>query len=66
MAEKYRVNKEKCIGCGVCVATCNKATELGEDGKAKVINSEKLEQCGEKASAHTERLRKPKKKNNFF
>ena len=46
MAEKYRVNKEKCIGCGVCVATCNKATELGEDGNAKVINSEKLEQCG--------------------
>jgi len=44
----YRVNKEKCIGCGVCVATCEGAAELEDDGKAKVINSEKLEQCGGK------------------
>ena len=42
----YKILKEKCIGCGVCVVTCEGAIELGEDGKAKVIDSEKLEQCG--------------------
>jgi len=44
---KYKVNKEKCIGCGVCVANCPGATKIGEDGKAEVIDEEKLEKCGE-------------------
>ena len=39
---KYQVNKENCIGCGVCLANCPEATELGEDGKAKIIDQEKL------------------------
>ena len=43
---KYKVNKEKCIGCGVCVANCPGATKIGEDGKAEVIDQEKLEKCG--------------------
>lgn len=43
---KYRVNKEKCIGCGICLTTCEGATELKEDGKVKVIDSQKLEKCG--------------------
>lgn len=43
---KYKVNKDKCIGCGLCVAECPGATELKDDGKAEVIDSEKLEQCG--------------------
>jgi len=43
---KYKINKEKCIGCGVCVASCDGATELGEDGKAKILDQEKLEKCG--------------------
>jgi ferredoxin len=43
---KYLINKEKCIGCGVCVATCDGATELTEDGKAKILDQEKLEKCG--------------------
>ncbi len=43
---KYKINKEKCIGCGVCVATCDGATELDQEGKAKVIDREKLEKCG--------------------
>ena len=42
----YQINKEKCLGCGVCVASCEGATELEEDGKARVIDSEKLEKCG--------------------
>jgi ferredoxin len=42
----YRVNKEKCVGCGVCVATCGEeAIRIGEDGKAQVVDSSKLEGC---------------------
>ena len=46
MPQKYKINKEKCLGCGVCMANCPGGTELGEDGKAKIIDSEKVEQCG--------------------
>ena len=45
----YKINKEKCIGCGLCTAECPDSTELGEDGKAKIIDQEKLKECqGEK------------------
>lgn len=30
-----KVDKEKCIGCGLCVNLCPEVFELGEDGKAK-------------------------------
>ena len=30
---------EKCIGCGSCVALCSKFWEMGDDTKAKPINS---------------------------
>lgn len=46
MAKKFKVNKEKCIGCGACVASCPGGTEIKEDGKAEVIDSDKLEECG--------------------
>lgn len=42
----YQVNKEKCIGCGLCVASCPEGMEIGEDGKAKIINETKVEECG--------------------
>jgi len=42
----FRVNKEKCMGCGICVADCPGATELGEDDKAKIVDEEKLKNCG--------------------
>jgi len=41
-----KVNKEKCIGCGICVVECPGGTELKEDGKAEVVDSAKLEKCG--------------------
>lgn len=43
---KYKINKEKCIGCGSCTVTCPGATEIDQDAKAKIINQEKLEECG--------------------
>ncbi len=43
---KFKVNKEECVGCGMCLSNCPDATELKEDGKAEVTNQEKLEKCG--------------------
>jgi len=42
----YKVNKSKCTGCQACIVNCPGATKIGSDGKAEVINQEKLEQCG--------------------
>jgi ferredoxin len=33
--------RERCIGCGSCVALCPKFFEMADDGKAKLLNSEK-------------------------
>ncbi|NKQ38117.1 MAG: ferredoxin [Methanosarcinales archaeon] len=38
----YKINKDKCIGCGGCVAISNGAIEIGEDGKATIIDQEAL------------------------
>ncbi|MFH1582449.1 MAG: 4Fe-4S binding protein [bacterium] len=42
----YKVNKEKCIGCGVCEANCPEGAKLVEDGKAEIINQDKIKECG--------------------
>lgn len=42
----YKVNKEKCTGCRACLGICPGATKMGPDGKAEIIDQEKLEQCG--------------------
>jgi len=41
ISRKYKINREKCIGCGICLANCPETTKLEENGKAKVINQEK-------------------------
>ena len=38
MAKKAIVDKEKCIGCGSCVALAGKSFKMGDDGKAQAIN----------------------------
>ena len=42
----FRINEEKCVGCGFCVIECSGGTELKENRKAKVIDSVKLKKCG--------------------
>ncbi|MFA5013323.1 MAG: 4Fe-4S binding protein [Candidatus Paceibacterota bacterium] len=45
--KQYKVNKEKCVGCGSCTIACPGGTEMEPaDGKAKVVSSAKLEECG--------------------
>jgi ferredoxin len=38
--------KEKCIGCGSCVALCPEYWEIGEDGKAHLLGSKINPQTG--------------------
>lgn len=35
-----KVDREKCIGCGLCVSLCPKVFELDEEGKSRVKNPE--------------------------
>ncbi len=42
-----KVDKEKCIGCGACVATCPEGFEM-KDGKAK---AKKAVPCSSEAQA---------------
>lgn len=37
---KLKVNKDVCIGCGACQATCNEIFEIQDDGLADVIVEE--------------------------
>ena len=34
---KVIIDKEMCIGCGLCASICPEVFEMGDDGKAKVI-----------------------------
>ena len=58
----YKINKEKCTGCGVCVQTCPQATKIGSDGKAEIVNQGKLEQCGGEIVCPFEAIEKINKK----
>ncbi len=47
-----RIDKEKCIGCGLCAQVCGEVFEIGDDSKAKVkaqkdlpCVKEAIEQC---------------------
>ncbi|SHK05807.1 ferredoxin [Clostridium cavendishii DSM 21758] len=35
-----KVDKETCIGCGLCPSICPECFEMDDDGKAKTIKSE--------------------------
>jgi len=41
-----KIDKNKCIGCGACAATCPEVFEMSDDGKAKVkANAKKDAKC---------------------
>jgi len=42
----YKINKQKCVSCGACMHNCPGATKFGSDGKAQIVDQEKLEKCG--------------------
>ncbi len=45
--EKICVDKDKCIGCGACVAMVGDVFEFGDDGLAQVIENADLENLSE-------------------
>jgi len=40
---KIKIDKNKCLGCGTCVALAPEVFEIGEDGKSKVKEGADLE-----------------------
>ena len=36
---ELKVNKDKCIGCGMCVSTLDEVFDFDDDGQAKVIQN---------------------------
>lgn len=47
---ELKVNKDKCIGCGMCVSTLSEVFDFDEDGQAKVIETPVKEENEEKAA----------------
>ncbi len=39
-----KINKEKCIGCGLCVSVCPNVFELGDDNKSQIKEGADLKQ----------------------
>lgn len=49
---KIVIDKDKCIGCGTCAGLAPKSFQLGDDGKAEVIepmadDEETIKEAGE-------------------
>lgn len=42
----YKINKQKCTACKLCIQKCPGATRIGKDGKVEIIDQRKLEECG--------------------
>ena len=37
-----KINKEKCIGCGLCASICEEVFEIGDDMKARIKKQKEL------------------------
>lgn len=45
-----KVDKEKCIGCGLCSSICSDVFEMDDEGKAQVkANADMEKECVKKA-----------------
>lgn len=53
MAKKCNVNKDLCIGCGLCTSICPEVLAMGDDGLAEAVAgvSADLEATVEEAAA---------------
>jgi len=48
---KVSVDKEGCIGCGVCESLCGEVFKMDDDGKAEAIVEETDLPCAEDAAS---------------
>ena len=46
---KITIDKEKCIGCGSCVAVCDESFEMNNDNKARLKEKGEDAQCVKEA-----------------
>ena len=46
---KANVDKDICIGCGLCPSICDAVFEMDDDGKSKVIVDEVPAECEDDA-----------------
>lgn len=51
---ELKVNKDKCIGCGMCVSTLEEVFEFDDDNQAKVVQTPVKEENEEMASTAME------------
>ena len=42
--EKVKVDADRCIRCGACIATAPESFDYGDDGESKVINENVTEE----------------------
>lgn len=42
---KAEVDKDTCIGCGLCPSICEEVFQLGDDGKAFAIEDDVPDSC---------------------
>lgn len=47
---KVSINKETCIGCGVCASICAENWKMEDDGKAMYISAESDLDCNKDAA----------------
>lgn len=45
-----KVNKDKCISCGMCVSTCEEVFEFDDDNQAMVVENPVSEEHMEEAT----------------